>query len=184
MDQFQSNNKLLYCGENDTYMLNDKMEAYDISSNVKIDNLYDSVTNENVYIRAKIDNDLYIKLGDLNADECKNLIFTYTSAWVNFYVNVHHISKGYLYFKNVISDPNVYDMYINGDWSHNTKARYKILNSIKLLTPDTICVDKDNNLYIPKHVTNVYYTNKGSCIINSQSNLEIYNCEFLVVTFK
>lgn len=178
MDQFQSDNKLLYCGENDTYMLNDKMKAYNISSNIEIDNLYESVTNEDVYIRAKIDNDLYTKLGDLDVEDCRNLIFTYTSAWVNFYVNVHHISEGYLYFKNIINDSDVYNMYINGDWLHNTKARYKILNSIKLLTSDTICVDKNNNLYIPKYITNVYYTDKGSYIINGSSNLEIYNCEF------
>ncbi|MBM6670013.1 hypothetical protein H6B14_04415 [Phocaeicola coprophilus] len=173
--------RIPFCGENATYVMTEKMVAYNIVTKEIVENIDDIFTNEAVYARAKLDSDLALRLGDVNENDARNIWFTYTSGWSNFWVNVHHIESGYLYFKNphvTYNTSDNFDMYINGDWHYNSKCRYRVINAKSLLSPGSVCIDEDNVLYVPIKERVVYYTDVDSYTLKTAGKLELYGCSF------
>jgi hypothetical protein len=187
---FDKKERLNYAGERKFYTIyGSEMEAWNISSNSKEEDKELVLSDENVYARFKLSNDLLSIIGtDIPETDAKNIRLSYTTGFQNYQVPILKIKDGYVYFKNPEVNSLV-DVYIFGANHYNTSCVYSLFNIEQLLDEDTIFVSKENKLYIPKkHVNCLYTAYNSSCFdAKANSNLKLYsiniNCMPLLLKY-
>ena len=187
---FNKKERLNYAGERKFYTIyGSEMEAWNISSNSKEEDKELVLSDENVYARFKLSNDLLSIIGtDIPETDVKNIRLSYTTGFQNYQVPILKIKDGYVYFKNPEVNSLAY-VYIFGANNYGMSCVYSLFNVEQLIDEDTIFVSKENKLYIPKkHVNCLYTAYNSSCFdAKANSNLKLYsiniNCMPLLLKY-
>lgn len=187
---FDKKERLNYAGERKFYTIyGSEMEAWNISSDSKEEDEELVLSDENVYARFKLSDELLSIIGtDIPETDVKNIRLSYTTGFQNYQVPILKIKDGYVYFKNPEVNSLAY-FCIFGANSYGMSCVYSLFNIEQLIDEDTIFVSKENKIYIPKKYVNCLYTAYNSSCFDAKanSNLKLYsiniNCMPLLLKY-